>query len=79
MEYDILGSRLHNSATGQYPEPVYSTHNRTNSFFNVTSNILPSIQLTVGVEAVYFTLRLCWIWMKIAQAKLLFFIFNIRT
>jgi hypothetical protein len=27
MEYEDLGSRLHSTATGQYPEPVYSTHN----------------------------------------------------
>ena len=29
MEYEVLGSRLHNPASGQYPEPVYSTHNPT--------------------------------------------------
>ena len=54
MEYEVLGSRLHRPATGQYPEPVYSTHNPTTRFFNATSNTLPSAQLTVGLEAVYF-------------------------
>jgi hypothetical protein len=47
MEYDILGSHLHNPATEQYPEPIYSTYNPTTHFFYITSNTLPSIQLTL--------------------------------
>jgi hypothetical protein len=54
MEYDVLGSRLHDPATGPYPEPVHSTHTPTTRFFNITSHTLLSIQLTVGLEAVYF-------------------------
>jgi len=47
MEYHILGSGLHNPAIVQYPQLVYSTHNPTTHFFNITSNTLPSIQLTL--------------------------------